>query len=59
LKKIFRYLRGTTTNGLIYNGNNGNLEFIGYYDSDWGGMLKEANQDMICMSFGHCNFLLE
>ena len=42
LEKIFRYLRGTTTNRLIYNGNNGNLEVIGYYDQE---MLKEANQE--------------
>jgi hypothetical protein len=41
MKMIFRYLRESTTNGLIYNGSDGNLEVIGYCNSDWGGNVKD------------------
>jgi hypothetical protein len=37
MKKIFKYLRETTIDGLIYNGNDGNLEVIGYCNFNWGG----------------------
>ena len=46
VKKIFRYLRGTTSLGITFSGstnnnkdvnnNNNNINVIGYCDSDWG-----------------------
>lgn len=36
IKRIFRYLRGTTDQELILN-NEGNDSIIGYSDADWGG----------------------
>jgi hypothetical protein len=39
VKRIFRYLRGTTNYSLVYN-KAGNAELVGYTDSDWGGDLE-------------------
>ena len=36
VKRILRYLRGTSNFGLVYDGNNGN-ELLGYSDADWAG----------------------
>ena len=38
VKRIFRYLKGTTHLGLLYNKNN-DESLIGYSDADWGGDL--------------------
>ena len=36
VKRIFRYLRGTTHYGLLFK-RNGSKAIIGYSDADWGG----------------------
>ena len=36
VKRILRYLRGTATYGLVYDGNNGS-ELLGFSDADWAG----------------------
>jgi hypothetical protein len=41
MKRIFRYLKEITTNRLIYNSSDGNLEVIGYYDYDWRRDAKD------------------
>ena len=37
VKRIFRYLRGTTHLGLLYGKSSETSDLIGYSDSDWGG----------------------
>ena len=37
LKRIFRYLRGTTHLGLLYSEGDETAALIGYSDADWGG----------------------
>ena len=38
VKRILRYLRGTTHHGLLYNyQRNGSKAIVGYSDADWGG----------------------
>ena len=37
MKRIFRYLRGTTHLGLLYGKSSETSDLIGYSDSDWGG----------------------
>ena len=39
VKRILRYLRGTTHYGLVYDGNQNN-ELYGYSDADWAGDLN-------------------
>jgi hypothetical protein len=40
VKKIFKYLRGTSKVGITFRGSNGDLEQLhGYCDSNWGGDL--------------------
>jgi hypothetical protein len=36
VKRIFRYLRGTTNLGLLFK-KNGHKNLVGYSDADWGG----------------------
>ena len=36
VKRILRYLRGTSNYGLVYDGNNVN-ELVGFSDADWAG----------------------
>ena len=36
VKRIFRYLRGNTHLGLLYE-KNGSTKVIGFSDADWGG----------------------
>ena len=36
VKRIFRYLRGTAGNRLVYK-KGGNKDLVGYTDADWGG----------------------
>ena len=40
VKRIFRYLRGTTNLGLLYKKSSSN-ELIGFSDADWGGDVKD------------------
>ena len=40
VKRIFRYLRGTTTLGLLYKKSSSN-ELIGFSDADWGEDVKD------------------
>ena len=42
VKRIFRYLRGTTHYGLLFN-RNGSKAIIGYSDIDWGGDTFDYN----------------
>ena len=37
VKRIFRYLKGTTNFGIMYNRHNGSDDCIGYSDADWAG----------------------
>ena len=37
VKRIFRYLRGTTHHGLLYSKGSESHDLIGYSDADWGG----------------------
>ena len=39
VKRILRYLRGTSRYGLVYYGNGGS-ELIGYSDADWAGDIN-------------------
>ena len=36
-KSVLRYLKGTRTQGLIYDGRESECDLIGFADSDWGG----------------------
>ena len=40
VKRIFRYLRGTTNYGLKYDGNVGSLDLVGFSDADWAGDIN-------------------
>ena len=40
VKRILRYLRGTTTLGLLYK-RNGSKAIVGFSDSDWGGDVDD------------------
>ena len=40
IKRILRYLRGTTSYGIVYNGGNSNNELKGYSDADWAGDIN-------------------
>ena len=42
VKRIFMYLRRIIIDGLLYNGSEGNLEVIGYCDSNWRGDTKSS-----------------
>ena len=39
IKRILRYLRGTSSFGLVYDGNCG-TELVGYSDADWAGDIN-------------------
>jgi len=39
VKRIFRYLRGTSKYGLVYDGS-GDLELTGFSDADWAGDIN-------------------
>ena len=39
VKRILRYLRGTSNYGLVYNGNCSN-ELVGFSDADWAGNVN-------------------
>ena len=39
-KRILRYIKGTTSHGLLYSSTN-NFELAGYSDSDWGGDMDD------------------
>ena len=41
VKRIVRYLRGTTHYGLLFN-RNGSKAIIGYSDADWGGDTSDC-----------------
>ena len=43
VKHIFRYLRGTTNDGLEFSGSNGGQlsKLVGYSDADWAGNLDD------------------
>jgi transposase InsO family protein len=41
VKRIFRYLRGTTDLGLLYK-KSSPAELIGYSDADWGGDIQDS-----------------
>ena len=36
VKRVMRYLRGTATHGLVYDGSKG-TELLGFSDADWAG----------------------
>ena len=42
VKRVFRYIRGTSTKGILYDGNK-HIEPIGYSDSDYAG-CKESRK---------------
>jgi histone deacetylase 1/2 len=39
VKRIFRYLKGTKTHGLVFDGNK-ELKLMGYADADWAGDVE-------------------
>jgi hypothetical protein len=39
VKRIIRYLKGTTSQGLQYDAIKGNNDLLAYCDSDWGSCL--------------------
>ena len=39
VKRIFRYLRGTQTHGLLYSRSDSDKSVVGFSDADWGGDL--------------------
>lgn len=41
VKRILRYLRGTTHHGLLFK-SNGSKSIIGYSDADWGGDITDS-----------------
>ncbi|KAK3895615.1 hypothetical protein Pcinc_000538 [Petrolisthes cinctipes] len=40
VKRIMRYLKGTRDLGILYN-YNGSTDFVGYFDADWAGDIKD------------------
>jgi hypothetical protein len=40
-KRIYRYLKGTRTRGILFPGHNPSLTLIGYSDADFGGDLDD------------------
>jgi len=48
VKRIMRYIKGTTTFGLFYSSSK-KIEIIGYSGSDWGGDLDDRKS-----TSGHC-----
>uniref|UniRef100_A0A1X7TDT0 Reverse transcriptase Ty1/copia-type domain-containing protein n=1 Tax=Amphimedon queenslandica TaxID=400682 RepID=A0A1X7TDT0_AMPQE len=49
VKRILRYLRGTTLYGLFYKRGESE-EFIGYSDADWGGRGKKQTCVVLSMA---------
>ena len=41
VKRIFRYLRGTQTHGLLYSKSDSDKRCVGFSDADWGGDLDD------------------
>lgn len=39
-KRIFRYIKGTLTDGIFY-ANNSDVKLVGYTDSDWAGEWRQ------------------
>jgi len=57
VKKIIRYIKGTTTFGLFYSLSK-KIEIVGYLDSDWGGDLdKRKNISGNCFMIGKIFYL--
>jgi hypothetical protein len=56
VKRVFRYLSGTRTLGLLYNNENqhqgGDIELTGYCDADWGGDLTDRKS-----TTGYCTMM--
>jgi hypothetical protein len=52
IKRVFKYLRGTSTRGISYGGPNNSLELIGLYNVNWARKLESKKS-----TFGYC-FLL-
>ena len=48
VKRIMRYIKGTTTFGLFYSSSK-KIEIVGYLDNDWGGDSDERKN-----TSGHC-----
>jgi len=48
VKRIMRYIKGTTTFGLFYSSSK-KIEIVEYSDNDWGGDLGERKN-----TSGHC-----
>ena len=42
VKRIFRYLRGTTNLGLLYSKEAGTSALVGYSDADWGNDCNDS-----------------
>ena len=51
VKRIFRYLQGTKTFGLLFKGN-GSSNCYGYSDADWGGDRSDRK-----LSSGYCFYV--
>ncbi len=49
VKKIFKYLRGTSTHGIFNGGPNNSLELIGLYNANWARNLESKKS-----TFGYC-----
>ena len=41
VKRVMRYLRGTTSLGIIFSNRSSELELVGYSDADWGGDISD------------------
>ena len=51
VKRIFKYLKGTTNLGLLYRKSN-DYSLVGYYDADFAGVRVERKS-----TSGSCQFL--
>ena len=54
VKRVFRYLRGTSRYGLCYQGKprlNRVLDIHGFVDVDWAGDLDEDLQVGMCLTY--------
>ena len=57
VKRIFRYLRGTTNLGLLYTKHSQSGELVGYSDADWGNDCNDSKSVTGCLSQVICSKL--
>ena len=53
IKRVLRYLRGTSNFGIFYQNENCAAECVGYSDADWGGSVSDRKSTSgFCFSIG-------